>query len=409
MTARRERFACLVAAGLFGAALCLLHQTHNTTLSQNPAAAGQKTAVQPAKGKMWVYVGTYTRNTKSKGIYRLDFDPETGKLTAPVVAGETVDPSFLALHPSGKYLYACNETEQFDGKKNSGGLSAFALDAKTGKLTLLNQKTSDGAAPCHLVCDNAGKHVLAANYTGGSAIVYEILDDGKLGERTGFVQHKGSGPDKGRQENPHAHSINLDKGNHFAFVADLGLDKIMIYKFDQAKGSLTPNDPPFTETPAGGGPRHFAFHPSGKYAYTCNEMGMSVTAMNYDANKGILKPFQTITTLPKGAGGKGNSTAEVQVHPSGKFVYVSNRGHNSIAIFAVDAETGKLSVVGHQGKEIKTPRNFGIDPTGKFMIVANQDGNSLVVFSIDQKTGELHPTETKIEVPRPVCVKFYAA
>jgi 6-phosphogluconolactonase len=385
----------LLLAGVAGADLALA-PIHAEASFQN----------QP-KAKMWVYVGTYTNGSKSKGIYRVEYDPATGALANPIVAATTVDPSFLAIHPNAKFLYACNEVSDFDKKKNNGAIAAFAIDGKTGKLDLLNQQPTDGAAPCHLVCDKAGKHVLGANYTGGSACVYEILEDGKLGKRTAFVQHEGSGPDKSRQEKPHAHSINLDKANRFAFVADLGLDKVMIYQFDPKKGTLTANDPPSATVPPKGGPRHFAFHPSGKFAYTNNEMGLAVTAMTYDADKGTLTPVQTITTLPKGESKKGASTAEVQVHPSGQYVYVSNRGHNSIAIFGVEADSGKLVVIGHQDKGIKTPRNFCIDPAGKFLVVANQDGDSLVVFRIDEKSGELQPTEHRIDVPRPVCVRFY--
>jgi 6-phosphogluconolactonase len=350
-------------------------------------------------GKAWVYIGTYT-GPKSKGVYRLEMDLATGKLSEPELAGEAKDPSFLALHPTGRFLYAASE-----GASKTGGVKAFAIDRQTGNLSPLNEQPSRGAAPCHVVVDKAGKNVLVANYTGGSAAVLPIMNDGSLGEPTGFTQHKGSSVDPARQKEPHAHSINLDAANHFAFVADLGLDQVLVYRFDPAKGTITPNDPPFVAVAPGAGPRHFAFHPNGKFAYVINEMGSTVTALSYDAEKGVLKAGQSVTTLP--ADFKGNtSTAEVVVHPSGQFLYGSNRGHDSIAIFKIDPDTGKLTAVGHQGMGIKTPRNFNIDPTGKFMIVANQDGNSLVVFAIDQKTGELTPTGQKVVVANPVCVKF---
>lgn len=352
---------------------------------------------EPKAGKAWVYIGTYT-GPKSKGIYRLDMDLATGKLSEPVVAGAAVNPSFLALHPNGRFLYAVSEG---DGKS---GVTAFALDPKTGDLTALNSQPSKGAAPCHLVVDKAGKNVLVANYTGGSVAVIPIKDDGSLGEPTAFVQHKGSSVDPGRQKEPHAHSINLDAANRFALVADLGLDKVLVYRFNPDKGTLTPNDPPDVAVAPGAGPRHFAFHPNGKYAYVINEMGGTVTELAYDADKGVLKTGHSLTTLPKEV--KGNSTAEVVVHPSGKFLYGSNRGHDSIAIFKIDPKSGELTAVGHQGSGIKTPRNFNIDPTGKFLIVANQDGNSLVVFAIDQTTGELTPTGQKVEISAPVCIKF---
>jgi 6-phosphogluconolactonase len=359
------------------------------------AAEGQ------AEQKMLAYFGTYTGG-KSEGIYVAEFDPATGKLGEPKLAAKSLQPSFLAIHPSKKYLYACNETADFEGK-NSGAVTAYAIQAD-GTLTQLNQKSSSGAAPCHLVVDPTGKNVLTANYTGGNVCVYALGDDGQLGAQTAFVQHTGSSVDSGRQQQPHAHSINVDAANRFALAADLGLDKVLIYKFDPAKGTLAPNDPPAGLLPKGGGPRHFAFHPSGKYAYVNNEMLSSVTVFAYDAQQGALKELQTISTLPEEV--KGNSTAEVQVHPSGKFVYVSNRGHNSIAIFQVDEATGKLTAAGHQGKDINIPRNFSIDPTGKWAVVCNQEGNNVLVFQVDQANGSLVPTEHRIEVGNPVCVKF---
>jgi 6-phosphogluconolactonase len=360
---------------------------------------------EPVMDKLWVYVGTYTGGP-SKGIYRFEMDPATGKLTAGALAGEAANPSFLAIHPSRRFLYAVSEVETLGGKK-TGGVSAFAINPKTGDLTLLNQQPSKGGGPCHLVVDHEGKHVLVANYGGGSASALPIQADGRLDEASGFVQHRGTSVNPQRQEGPHAHSINLDAANRFAFVADLGLDKVLIYHYDSGKGELTPNDPPAAAVDPGAGPRHFAFHPTGRFAYVINELQSTVTAFRYDSDQGSLKPLQTISTLPKGF--KGNSwTAEVQVHPSGKFLYGSNRGHDSVAVFSVDTQTGELTLVGHQGSQIKTPRNFGIDPTGTFLLVANQDGNSIVVFRIDPKTGELNPTETRVEVPKPVCVKMMA-
>jgi len=343
--------------------------------------------------KVLAYFGTYTGG-KSQGIYAADFDQRTGKLGQPRLVAKTAQPSFLALDPSGKFLYACNETDNFEGKK-AGGITGFAIHAD-GSLQELNQKTSSGAAPCHLVVDKTGKNVLCANYTGGNACVYSLKPSGELDKQTALVQHAGP--------RIHAHSVNLDAANRFAFVADLGLDKIMIYKFDAEKGTLTPNDPPAGICPKGGGPRHFAFHPSGKFAYACEETSSAVTAFAYDADKGSLAELHTISTLPTKV--EGNSTAEVQVHRSGKFVYVSNRGHNSIAIFKVDASTGKLTAAGHQGQDIKIPRNFGIDPSGKWMVVCSQDGDHVNVFEIDQNSGALKPTDVRIEVGSPVCVKF---
>ena len=375
-------------------------------------AAQRADAAPPLKdsgsSKFWVFVGTYTQGqSASKGIYKLEFDSSTGKLSSPAPAGEAVNPSFLAIHPSRRYLYAVSEVSMLNGTK-TGAVSAFSLDPKTGQLKLLNQQVSGGEGPCHIIVDKQGRNVLVANYGSGSAASLPLEENGKLREAATVVQHKGSGADKGRQEGPHAHSINLDSANRFAFVADLGLDHVKVYRFDAEKGTLIPNDPPHATVEPGAGPRHFAFHPDGKHAYVINEMHLTVTAFDYDSERGVLKPIQSISTLPKGYEGKGLSTAEVQVHPSGKFLYGSNRGQNSIAIFTIDQASGKLTHVGNQGDQIKTPRNFGIDPTGHYLIVANQDGDSLVVFKIDQETGDLKPTGQKVEVPMPVCVKFMA-
>ncbi len=373
-------------------------------LSLALAALAASAAGEAAKSsKFWVYVGTYTGG-KSKGIYRCAFDADSGKLSEATLAAQTVNPSFLALHPSNHYLYAVGEIDNFDGKR-SGAVAAFAVDAASGELKRLNQKPSSGAGACHLVVDRQGKNVLVANYSGGNVSVLRIEDGGQLGERTAFEQHTGKGSDPARQEAAHAHSINLDAANRFAFVADLGLDGVFVYRFDADKGSLKKNEPPSVKVEPKSGPRHFAFHPSGRYAYVINEMANTVTAMTYDADKGVLKPIQTVSTLPEGYK-EPTWTAEVQVHPSGKFLYGSNRGHNSIAIFTIDEKTGKLTAAGHQAEGIKTPRNFAIDPTGQFVLVANQDGDSIVVFRIDAKSGALHATGDKVEVGKPVCIKF---
>ena len=355
--------------------------------------------------KFWVFVGTYTGGKDgSKGIYRFELDLATGKLGDRQLAAEVAQPSFLAIHPDHHHLYCVGEYGK--GPKNAGGVHAFNLDPKTGSLKAINSQSSGGDGPCHLVVDPKGKCVLAANYGGGSVCVLPIQQDGGLGDATAFVQHEGKSVNPQRQEGPHAHSVNVDAKDNFAFVADLGLDKVLIYKFESAKGTLMKNDPPAVDLDKGAGPRHFAFHPSGKFAYVINELSQTVTAMAYDADKGSLKPLQTISTVPMAV--PGNSTAEVVVHPSGKFLYGSNRGHNSIAIFTIDEKTGQLTATGHQTKDIKTPRNFAIDPTGKYLIVANQDGNSLVVFRVDAKTGQLEDTGVRAEVPRPVCVRFVA-
>jgi len=353
-----------------------------------------------------VYVGTYTW-AKSKGIYSLRMDLATGALSAPELAAEATNPTFLAVHPSRRFLYAVGEIGNFAGKR-SGAVSAFAIDPESGKLRALNQQPSGGAGPCHVAVDKAGKNLLVANYSGGSVAVLPIGEDGKLAEPSAVIQHKGSGPDPKRQEGPHAHSINLDPAGRFAFACDLGLDKVLVYRFDPAQGKLSANDPPAASVAPGAGPRHLAFHPNGRFTYVINEMGSTITAFTYDADRGLLSELQTISALPPDFKGE-NTTAEVQVHPSGRFLYGSNRGHNSIAIFAVDPETGRLTAAGHQPTQGRNPRNFGIDPTGAYLVAANQDSSNLVVFRIDPKSGALAPTGVTAEVPLPVCVKFIPA
>ena len=358
------------------------------------------TAATPEK--MLVFIGTYTGGP-SKGIYTYELSLENGSLREVGLAAEAQSPSFLAIHPNKKFLYAVSEVSSFAGKK-TGAVSAFKIDPASGKLTRLNDASAGGDGPCHLVVDRAGKNVLVANYGGGSVAVLPIKDDGSVGEATAFIQHTGSSVNPQRQKEPHAHSANLDAANKFAFVADLGLDKVMVYRFDAEKGSLTPNEPAFAKVTPGGGPRHFAFRPDGKSAYVCNEITSKVTAFNYDSSKGVLTETQTISTLPEGWTGN-TSTAEIQVHPSGRFVYCSNRGHNSVAVFSVSGE-GRLTYVENESTLGKTPRNFGIDPTGKYLIAANQDSDTLAVFQINQSTGALDPVGQPVAAPKPVCVKF---
>ena len=359
--------------------------------------------VMAAKPDLLVYVGTYTRDRKA-GIYLLKMNRKSGELTpvGEVDAGE--NPSFLAIHPNKKYLYAVNETGNYKDTKG-GAVSAFAIDRKTGQLTFLNREASNGAAPCHLVVDQTGSAVLVANYTGGNVGSLPIGEDGKLQPMKSNIQHQGSSVHP-RQKGPHAHSINLDADNRFAFAADLGLDQILVYKFDDHAGTLTPHDPAYAEVPAGSGPRHFSFHPSGKFAYAINELSSTVTAFAYDAKAGKLTPLQTLSTLPQNFEGN-NSTAEVQITPDGQYLFGSNRGHDSLAMFVVDQETGKLTPNGHQSILGKTPRNFAISPGGKFILAAGQGSDSIAVFRINKKTGKLKFTGTKVEVPVPVCIKYY--
>ena len=357
--------------------------------------------LQAAPKEFFVYIGTYTK-TEEQGIHWLKLEMATGKLTAVGKLAGQKNPSFLAIHPNKKFLYAVNEISNYKGEK-AGGVSAYSIDPKTGALTFLNQQSSKGGAPCHLVVDATGRNVLVANYPGGSVASLPISRKGRLRKASSFVQHEGSSVLKPRQASPHGHSINVSPGNKFAVAADLGLDKVLVYGFNAKGGKLTPAG--FTKVAPGAGPRHFAFHPNGKFAYVINEITLTVTAFGWDEAKGKLSELQTITTLPVERG-KGMSTAEVQVHPSGKFLYGSNRGHNTIAVFSIDGKTGKLKAIQHQSTLGKTPRNFGIDPTGKFLIAANQSSGDVFTFHINQDTGELKPTSHSVKVPMPVCVKF---
>jgi 6-phosphogluconolactonase len=313
---------------------------------------------------------------------------------------ETSNPSFLAVHPNRRFLYAVNE----NGK---GTVSAFSIDPKTAKLTLLNSVSSRGDGPCHLAVDQTGKYLFVANYGSGSVAVLPIGNDGKLGESTAFVQHTGSSVNKQRQAGPHAHCVTQSPDGRFLLVEDLGLDEVLVYKFDAAKGTLTPNDPPFAKLAPGTGPRHLAFSPSGRFAYVLGEMFSDVTAFHYDPAKGALDSFQTISMVPADFHGN-NSGAEIVVHPNGRHLYASNRGHNSIAVFDVDS-TGRLKAVDHVSSQGKTPRSFAFDPTGGWMIAANQDSDNLAVYRIDKATGVPKPTGDSIEVGAPVCVLFVTA
>jgi 6-phosphogluconolactonase len=362
--------------------------------------------VEHASGREYlVYYGTYT-GAKSKGIYVSRFDADTGKLAAAQLAAEIPSPSFLAVHPGNRFLYAVNEVSKYDGKA-AGSVSAFSIDATSGKLALLNTQSSGGPGPCHLVVDKAGRHVLVANYGGGSVGVLPITKSGSLEAASAFVQHAGSSVNKSRQEAPHAHGIYLDGRNRFAYVPDLGLDQVLIYRFDTRKGTLTPNVPPFGALPDGSGPRHFALHPGGEFAYVINEMVCTVTAFRCDSKTGALTPAETLSTLPPGEVVKGGySTAELFIHPSGRFLYGSNRGHDTIVVYSIDKKSGKLSYVENVPTQGKVPRSFGIDPTGRWLLAANQTSDTVVVFQIDSATGRLSATGQSIEVGAPVSVSF---
>jgi len=357
----------------------------------------------PKGRELLVYVGTYTTNSTahSEGIYICRLDLSSGALRRTSVAKGVVDPSFLAIDRQAKFLYAVNEVSEFQGKP-SGAISSFRIDQKTGGLTFVNQEPSLGGSPCHLTLDATGNFLLVANYESGNVAVLPIRD-GRLGAPVDMAQHQGASVNPERQKGPHAHGVLLDQANRYLFVPDLGLDKIMVHKFDARSGKLTPNSEPWFQLKPGAGPRHFTFHHNGRWAYVISELNSTITALNYDGAHGVLKEAQTVSTLPSDFSGK-NSCAEIEVAPGGKFLYGSNRGHDSIAVFAIDQNTGGLGLVQHVSTQGKAPRNFSIDPTGEFLLAANQNSNTVVSFRIDRASGKLSPTGHVLEIPTPVCV-----
>lgn len=353
----------------------------------------------PAQPRCLAFVGTYTEKTDSKGIYAFDFDSSSGQLIVRGLAAATPNPSFVVIHPSGKFAYAANEA----GKQST--ITAFSVDAKTAKLTQLNQLPALGQDPCYLSFDKTGKFLFVANYSSGNVVVFPIRADGRLGEHTALMQHHGTGPNKQRQEAPHAHWIEAAPDNRFVFVSDLGLDEILVYRFDAAKGTLTPNDLPFARLAAAAGPRHATFSPNGKFFYVVSELNSTVTAFAYDSIKGALSELQVISTLPQGFEGR-NDDAEITIHPSGKWLFASNRGHDTIAVFAIDPASGKLQPTGDFSTGGKEPRHFAIDPTGNFLLTENQNSNTIVVFRIDFATGALTQVSKAEGIPSPVCLSF---
>src|SRR5258708_826070 len=359
-----------------------------------------------AGGSTLVYIGTYT-GAKSKGLSVSRLDTASGRLSAPELAAETKSPSFLAIHPAEPWLYAVGEMGDV-GPAHSGSVTSYVIDRKTRQLKVLNQQPSGGGGPCHLALDHAGKCLLAANYGSGSVAALALRPDGSLGEPGAVIQHRGSSVNPQLQNGPHAHFITTDPANHFALACDLGLDQVLVYRFDASRMSLTANDPAFAAVKPGSGPRHLAFHPNGRVAYVINEMASTVTAFAYDAKMGTLHELQTISTLPPDFKGQ-SACAEIQIHPWGKFRYGSNRGHDSIAVFTVAAESGELTRVEVQPTQGKSPRHFGIDPSGRWLLAENQGSDSIVVFRLDGETGKLSATGERIEGGAPGCVAFTQA
>jgi 6-phosphogluconolactonase len=361
-------------------------------------------ATPPAKQR--VYVGTMSARN-SEGIYLCEFDPAIGALDVKGVAGPYKSPglptfqsaSFLAFYPGRSILYAVSEVE-------GGAVLGFHVDPSTGNLKRFTTEASQGSGPCHLAVDATGADVLVANYGSGSIAVLPIDKiTGELKAAASAIQHRGKGVNADRQEGPHAHQAIVDPANRFAFVCNLGCDKIFVYRFNAATGKLEPNDPQAVDLAPGSGPRHLTFDPSGRYAYVINELKSTITGFRYDANAGTLHEFQTISTLPEDFSGN-NTTAEIAVHPSGKFLYGSNRGHDSIAIFAVDAATGRLTLIGHEPVGGHTPRHFTLDPTGSFLLAANQDSDNITVHRLDPATGRLTSANQEAKIPGPMCVLF---
>src|SRR5215471_17687430 len=364
------------------------------------AAAAQDQPKKSPPPEWNVFVGTYTRPQKSKGIYAWRFQPATGTLTALGLVAETSNPSFLAVHPNQQFLYAVNEN-------NMGTVTAFAIEAASGKLKQLNQVSSKGGGPCHLTTDRSGKFLFVANYNTGSVSAFPIHDDGSLGESSAFVQHAGSSVNPQRQKGPHAHATVMSPDNKHLFVADLGLDQVFGYRFDPARGGMATDEPTITKVAPGSGPRHLAFRPDGRFLYVLNEIACTVTAYRYDAAKGTAEEIQTLPTIPADFTGN-KSGAEIFVHRSGNYLYASNRGHDTIVMFRIDPSSGKLTPIGHVSTRGKTPRGFALDPSGQWLFAANQDSDNMFLFRVDGKTGNLTPTGDAIEVFTPVSVAFAA-
>lgn len=372
-------------------------------LGLTPALHGQDSP--PAPASMCVYIGSYAEENEP-GIHVCQFDPASGTLTRAGGATGLKHPSFQALHPNGRFLYSVSEVQDYQGQA-VGAIAALAIDPATGQLTLLNCQSSMGAGPCYVTVDAAARHVLAANYSSGSVVVLPVAADGSLEMACAFEQHQGSSV-HARQQDPHAHCIHVDPTGRFAVSADLGLDQVVIYQYDDHEGSLTPNSwqAAVAMTP-GAGPRHLAFHPNGRFCYVINELSSTVTALAYRDATGELRAFQELSTLPPDFQGE-NATAEIAVSPDGRFLYGSNRGHHSIAVFAIDPTSGRLTAIAHHATLGQSPRHFAIDPTGVWLLVANQRTNNVAVFQIDRTTGKLQATKHGVELPKPVCVTFRA-
>jgi 6-phosphogluconolactonase len=346
-----------------------------------------------------MYVGTYSTRG-SEGIYVLEFDRATGSLKQLQGVQNAKSPTFLAIPPSGKVLYSVNEATT-----TSGGVSSYAIEPKTGKLTLMNQESAHGRGPCHIALDQTGKLAFVSNYGAGTFTVLPIQSDGKFGAATDSIKYEGKGPNAQRQDKPHIHSATISPNNRFVYVCDLGNDKVYIYEFDKATGKVKPAATPFAAVSPGSGPRHITIHPNGKYLYLVEELTSTVATFSLDSKTGALTMIEdNVKTLPADFTGK-NTSADIHTDPKGRFLYQSNRGYDALAILSI-ANDGKVSLVGQQSTEGKVPRNFMIDPKGEYAFAANQDTDNIVVYKVDSKTGKLTPTGHQIKVPAPVCLKL---
>ena len=363
------------------------------------AAAAYDSGDGGAASVFHVYVGSYAQG-QDQGIYLLEFDASTGRLALVGRACETESPSFLALHPSLPVVYSVGETTRPEGT-----VSAWRIDEATGCLSLINAQSSRGLAPCHISVAPSTRHVAVANYVSGSVVLLPIREDGGLDGACAVVQHEGSGPNASRQEGPHAHSVFFDPSGSVLIAADLGIDKVLLYRYDAQAATISPHEQPYVAVAPGAGPRHLAHHPSGRFVYVVNELDSTVTMFQRDPDSGTLVQRSVVSTLPAGFEGE-STTAEVRVHPSGRFLYASNRGHDSIAVFAIGLHEGLPTPVGHRSTGGRTPRNFSLDPTGRYLLAANQDSDSVNVFQIDRERGMPEPTGGEAAAPRPVCLVF---
>jgi 6-phosphogluconolactonase len=381
------------------------HSSRRSFLAQLSALAlAARTRSWASEPTGLIFVGTYTndKGSTSRGIYAFRWNADEGTLAPLGLGGATVNPSFLTLSPNRRYLYAVNEVDQYRGQ-SSGSVTSFAVSES--KLKAINTVSSGGGGPCKITVDSTGKAAFVANYDGGSATSFQVLRNGGLSRAVSHFQYSGHGADPQRQAAPHTHCTTVSPDNRYVLVNDLGLDRISVYHLDPLTAALTPNDPPSYEALPGSGPRSFAFHPSGKWAYSLNEIANTVDVLAWDAERGALTRLQNISTLPEGFNGS-NTTATVAVDSSGRFVYASNRGDNSIAVFSIDDRDGKLKPVQHMDCGGKTPRHFALDPGNEWLLVANEDSSNIVVFARNTRSGLLTPTGREYPVSHPVCIVF---